>query len=143
MAFSLNRVTLIGRVGKDPELRTIPSGMQVCSFSLATSESFKDKNSGEWKEETEWHTVVCWDKLAEQASKNLKKGSRICVEGKIKRREYDKDGVKQYFTDIRALTLVFLESRDKSEYGDSGYSQPDSNSSSSHVAEGNDDDIPF
>ena len=142
MAFSLNRVTLVGRLGQDPELRTIPSGAQVCTFSVATDESYL--TNGEWKKETEWHRVVCWVKLAEQASKNLKKGSMICVEGKIKRREYDKDGIKQYMTEIRAMTLVFLEKGEKSEYGDSSYSQTKENNMPSTVADsGNDDDIPF
>jgi single-strand DNA-binding protein len=145
MPFSLNRVTLIGRVGQDPELRTIPSGAQTCTFSLATSESFKDRN-GEWKEETEWHRIVCWEKTAEQANKYLKKGSRVAVEGKIKRREYDKDGAKQNITEIRAASLIFLESRDKNDSSDdSSYSSNYSDKGpASHVAENNDDDdIPF
>lgn len=114
MALSMNKVILIGNVGQDPEIRTIPSGAQVCRLSVATSESYKDRN-GEWKENTEWHSVILWDYLAERAAKNLKKGSKVCIEGKNKTSSYEKDGVTHYRTDVQARDLIILDSKQKNE----------------------------
>jgi single-strand DNA-binding protein len=127
MARTYNKATLIGRLGGDPEVTTLPSGMQMCKFSLATNNSFKDK-SGEWKEETDWHRIVVWGNLVEQAQRNLKKGSQVCVEGRIKYTQYEKDGKTNNFTDIVASSIVFL---DKLEGGGGSYSNSSSNSNSS------------
>lgn len=107
MAFSLNRVTLIGNLGADPELKSTPQGTQLCTVSIATTERYKDK-SGEFKDSTEWHRVVFWERLAENASKFLKKGSKIYVEGKLKTRQYEKDGVTKYMTEIQAQSMIML-----------------------------------
>lgn len=102
MASSVNRVTLIGNLGRDPEIRTFQNGGKVCNFSLATSESWKDKASGERKDKTEWHNVVIRNEsLIGIAERYLKKGSKIYLEGKIETRKYtDKDGVERYTTEI-------------------------------------------
>ncbi len=120
MARSLNRVTLIGNLGQDPELRSLPSGQSVCKFTLATSESYKDKN-GEWQEVTDWHNIVLWENLAREAGENLKKGSRAYVEGKIKNRSYEgKDGQKRYITEITA-TMCYPLVRTSTNSGESNY----------------------
>ncbi|MCF8245736.1 MAG: single-stranded DNA-binding protein [Saprospiraceae bacterium] len=114
----LNRVTLIGRLGKDPEVRRLESGVAVAKFSLATSESYKDKE-GNKVDTTEWHNVVVWRGQAEIAEKFLKKGMLIYVEGKLTYREYtDKDNVKKYFTEIVASNFQMLE---RKEGGGGGY----------------------
>jgi len=108
----LNRVTLIGYLGQDPEIRTLENGTAVGRFSLATSDSYKDKD-GNWQSTTEWHNVVVWRDLAERAGKYLKKGSLVFVEGKISHRKYtDKDGVEKSMTDIVASTFRGLEKRE-------------------------------
>lgn len=113
----INKVTLIGNLGGDPEIRTLENGTPVGRFSLATNENYKDK-SGEWQTQTEWHNVVVWRELAERA-KNLKKGTLVYVDGKISYRKYtDKDGVEKYQTDIVANTFRMLEKR---EGGSNGY----------------------
>lgn len=108
MARSLNRATILGNVGQDPELRTIPSGISVCRLRVATSDSYKGKN-GEWQESTEWHSVVLWDSLAERAQKTVKKGSKVYVEGKIQTRSYEKEGIVRYTTEINANRLIVLD----------------------------------
>lgn len=111
----INKVTLIGHVGQDPETRTLENGTQVGRFSLATSDSYKDK-SGEWVNTTEWHNVVVWRELAERAQTKIKKGSLVFVEGKISSRKYtDKDGVEKTVTDIVANTFRLLEKRERGE----------------------------
>ena len=108
----LNRVTLIGRLGKDPEVRRLETGAAVAKFTMATSESYKDKD-GNKQETTEWHNVVVWRTQAEIAEKYLKKGMLIYVEGKLTYREYtDKDNVKKYFTEIVASNFQMLERRE-------------------------------
>lgn len=106
-----NLVILIGRLGADPELKELNGGAKVCSFSLATSKKFKDKTSGEKKEITQWHRIKCWNATADLAAQYLKKGHQVYVEGEIEYREYEKDGVKKYATDIVVNSLQFLESR--------------------------------
>lgn len=120
MARSLNRAEIIGNVGGEPELRTTPQGNSVCTLKIATSESYKDKNTNEWKEDTEWHRVVFWDNLAEHAAKNLNVGSKIYVEGKIKTRKYeDKSGITRFITEIVASKLIILDPKThKSNYID-------------------------
>ena len=108
MAGSLNRVFLIGRLGRDPELRYSPSGQPVASFSLATDESYKNKD-GEKVEVTEWHNVTVWGKPAEFAGNFLSKGRLVYVEGKLKTEKYTKDGVEKYATKVIAHTVQGLD----------------------------------
>ena len=105
---SVNRVILIGNLGKDPEVRAIDTGVKVATFSLATSESYKNKN-GERIEQTEWHNIVAWRGLAEIAEKFLKKGNTVYIEGKLRTRSYeDKDKIKRYTTEIFVDNLKML-----------------------------------
>ncbi len=109
---SVNKVILIGRLGKDPETRYLPSGDAVTSVTIATTEKWKDKN-GEMKEETEWHQVSLFNRLAEIAAKYLTKGSLVYIEGSIKTRKYtDKTGVEKYATGIKANTMNMLGSKE-------------------------------
>jgi single-strand DNA-binding protein len=105
---SLNRVQLIGNLGKDPEVRAIPSGAKVANFSIATTESYTGKD-GQKSDKTEWHNIVIWRGLAEVAEKYLRKGSQVYIEGKLTTRSWDdKDGQKKYTTEIIADNLVML-----------------------------------
>lgn len=107
----INKVTLIGRLGADPELRHLENGTSVCKFSLATSENYKDKND-QWQQKTEWHTVIVWRDLADRVSKNAHKGGLVYVEGKITHRKYaDKDGIDRFTTEIVADVVRSLESK--------------------------------
>lgn len=109
---SLNRVTLIGHLGADPETRYLPSGDAVTNIRLATTDKFKDKQSGETREVTEWHRVAFFGKLAEIAGQYLKKGGQVYVEGSIKTRKYqDRDGVEKYSTEIKADSMLMLGGR--------------------------------
>ena len=108
MAKSLNKVQLIGHLGKDPELKYTPSGVAVANFSIATNESWKDQE-GNLQERTEWHNIVAWRKLAEICGEWLKKGKRIYIEGKLQTRSYEKDGVKKYMTEIVADDMIMLD----------------------------------
>src|SRR5258706_1778288 len=107
---SLNKVILIGNLGRDPESRYLPNGDAVVNISVATTESWKDKN-GEKQEKTEWHRVTLYRRLAEIAAEYLKKGSQVYLEGRIEYREYEKDGQKRYSTDIVASEMKMLGSR--------------------------------
>ncbi|MBK8968984.1 MAG: single-stranded DNA-binding protein [Saprospiraceae bacterium] len=108
----INKVTLIGNLGADPEVRHLESGVQVARFSVATNESYKDKD-GNFQQITEWHNVVCWRELAERAEKMLKKGMLVFVEGKISYRKYTtQEGQDRYVTDIVANTFRLLERRE-------------------------------
>jgi len=106
----LNKVQLIGRLGKDPEVRELESGKKVANFSMATSETFKD-NQGNNQESTEWHNVVLWQALAGIAESYLKKGSQVFIEGKLKTRSWEKDGVTRYVTEVLATNLIMLGSK--------------------------------
>ncbi|MDD3280402.1 MAG: single-stranded DNA-binding protein [Bacteroidales bacterium] len=106
----INKVILVGHLGKDPEVKTIESGVKVAKFSLATTETYKDK-SGERKDVTEWHNITCWRNLAEIAEKYLTKGKQIYVEGKIRSRSWEDNGVKKYATDIVADSFTMLGSK--------------------------------
>jgi single-strand DNA-binding protein len=109
---SVNKVILVGNLGRDPETRTFPSGDQVCNVTIATTDKWKDKQSGEPKEHTEWHRLVFNGRLAEIAAQYLRKGSQIYVEGSIRTRKYqDKDGVEKFATDIRVDQMQMLGSR--------------------------------
>lgn len=110
---SVNKVILIGNLGRDPEVRYAPSGSAICNVTLATSRQWKDKTSGERQEETEWHRVVFYDRLAEIAGEYLKKGRPVYVEGRLKTRKWtDKDGVEKYTTEVIADQMQLLGSRD-------------------------------
>lgn len=110
----LNKVMLIGRLGKDPEVRNTNSG-NVANFSMATSESYKDKTTGEKKETTEWHNIVCWNNLADIVAKYLHKGDNVYIEGKLKTETWEKDGVKHYTTKIVASNMVMLTPKGQSQ----------------------------
>jgi single-strand DNA-binding protein len=112
---SLNKVMIIGRLGSDPEVSYTPSGMAVTRFSVATSEYWKDKSTGERKEKTEWHRIVVFSKLAETCGKNLEKGKEIYLEGRLQTTSFEKDGITRYSTDIMANVIQFIGSRDKSD----------------------------
>ena len=111
MAKGLNKVMLIGHLGKDPELSYTPKGIAVCKFSLATSDSVKSED-GNWIDRTEWHNITVWSKLAEICSQYLKKGSKIYCEGKIQTDTYEKDGRKNYFTKIVMSDMVMLDKKE-------------------------------
>lgn len=106
---SVNKVILIGNLGKDPEMKFLPSGVAVCNFSVATSESWKDKASGEKKEKTEWHNITIFDKLADICGKYLHKGSTVYLEGKLQTRKWqDKEGKDRYTTEIICNEMKML-----------------------------------
>ena len=152
MARGINKVILVGNCGKDPETRYMPSGGAVTNVSIATSEGWKDKQTGETKERTEWHNVVFFNRLAEIAGEYLKKGSQIYVEGSLRTRKWqDKEGKDRYTTEIVANEMQMLGSRSGGGSDSNDYSQERSSSSSSSnreptpaMAEDSfDDDIPF
>lgn len=118
MAGSINKVIIIGNLGKDPEIRTTQDGREIASFSLATSESWKDKNSGERREKTEWHRVVVFNpNIVGVIKKYVKKGSKLYLEGSLQTRKWSKDGVDHYTTEIILQTfnaaLVLLDGKEK------------------------------
>jgi single-strand DNA-binding protein len=115
---TLNRAMLIGRIGKEPQMRYTPNGTPIASLTIATNEAYKDK-TGKMQYKTDWHRVVAWRKLAEICGQYLKKGSLVCIEGQLKTRAYeDKSGSKKYITEIVAQTMQMLGSRDHSEKAD-------------------------
>ncbi|MGH9535011.1 MAG: single-stranded DNA-binding protein [Terriglobales bacterium] len=117
MPRSVNRVTLLGHLGKDPELKYTPSGQAVTKLRMATSDRWKDKN-GEWQDRTEWHDVVLWAKMAETANQYLSKGSQVFIEGRLQTRSWDdKEGKKHYATEIVAQDMVLLGGRGGGERG--------------------------
>jgi len=156
MARSVNKVILVGNLGKDPELRSTPQGKSVCSFSIATSESYLDKVSNEWKENTDWHNIVLWERLADSAARSLKKGSKVYIEGSLKHRSYEgKDGVTRYVTEVLGREMVLLDKVEGGSGGQSNYPQArtyDNSPSKSYDAPDNsdfsnqvddDDEVPF
>jgi single-strand DNA-binding protein len=119
---SINKVILIGNLGRDPEVRYTPNGAAVCNVSVATTRNWKDKSSGDKVEETEWHRVVFYDRLAEIAGEYLKKGRPVYVEGRLKTRKWaDKDGKENYTTEIVAEQMQLLGGREGGGGGGSGY----------------------
>ena len=108
---SVNKVIIVGNLGRDPEMRSFPSGDQIANVTIATTDRWKDKQSGEMKEATEWHRVVFNGRLAEIVGQYLRKGSQVYVEGSLRTRSWEKDGVKQYSTEIRADQMQMLGSR--------------------------------
>ena len=112
MARGINKVILVGNLGQDPETKAMPSGMTVCNLRIATSESWKDKQTGEMKEQTEWHSVAMFGRLAEIAGEYLRKGSQVYIEGRLRTRKWqDKEGRDRYTTEIIANEMQMLGSR--------------------------------
>jgi single-strand DNA-binding protein len=156
MAKSVNKVILVGNLGKDPEVKYTPSGVPVAKFSLATNERYKDKG-GEWQERTEWHNIVAWQRLAEIVGEYVKKGSKIYVEGRLQTSSWEdkQSGEKKYRTEIVVNDLVLLSGRGDSGEHDSRTSRGAATNSSfdqrtshgeehaPHPAEITDEDIPF
>ena len=146
----VNKVILVGRLGKDPEVRNLDNGAVVANFTIATSESYKDKTTGEKKEITEWHNIVLWRGLAEIAQKYLHKGDMVYVEGKLRTRSWEKEGITRYTTEIVADNMTMLGTRGGSG-GGGGYSSNDSSRSTERAASGSysapadnsTDDLPF
>jgi single-strand DNA-binding protein len=149
MARGINKVILVGNLGADPESRTTPGGLTVTNFNLATSDRRKDKQSGDWVEETEWHRIVMFDRLAETAREYLRKGSQVYIEGRIQTRKWqDKEGNDRYTTEIIAREMQMLGGRpggsapmnrdDDYRGGSAG-----SSSAGSRKEEPFEDDIPF
>mgnify|MGYP000087270613 CR=1 FL=1 len=152
MARGINKVIIVGNCGQDPETRYMPSGGAVTNLSLATSESWKDKNTGDQQERTEWHRVVFFNRLAEIVEQFVKKGSKVYIEGSLRTRKWQKDGQDRYTTEIVASEMQMLDSRGGAageESGvKSGFQSVDGDQSSPQVANnssqsGFDDDIPF
>ena len=137
----VNKVILIGRLGKDPELRQTGGGMSVGNMSVATSNKFK--KADEWVEETEWHRVVLWGKTAENCSEYLSKGREVYIEGRLQTREWEKDGVKRYTTEVVAQTVQFLGGGQSSEGGQQGGASAPQSGASAPQSGTDDDDIPF
>jgi len=155
-----NHVVLVGNLGRDPELRTLPGGSNVCTFSLATTEKYKNKN-GELQDRTDWHNIEIWGNLADTASKYLKKGKTLLVEGQIRNDNYEKDGVKHYAYKIFVRSFTMLDSKassDHSDYSlsDNSYSQDEFENKANKISnddyeiatnqvseDSDDDDMPF
>ena len=129
---SLNKATIIGRLGANPEIRYMASNTAIAKISVATSDKYKDSN-GEWQEKTEWHRVVAFGRLAEIAEKYLQKGSLVYIEGPIETRSWDDNGVTKYMTEIKALSMLMLDSKGQGQGGDTSY--PQSNQPVAKVAE--------
>ena len=110
---SLNKAMIIGNCGKDAEVRMVGEN-KVATFSVATAEKYKDSKSGEWKENTEWHNIVCWRHTAELAEKYIRKGTQLYIEGKIRTRSWEKDGEKRYVTEIVADSIQLLGKKEES-----------------------------
>lgn len=157
MAKSVNKVILVGNLGKDPEIKYTPSGTAVAKFSLATNEGYKDK-AGQWQERTEWHNIVAWQRLAEIVGEYVKKGSKVYIEGRLQTSSWDdkETGQKKYRTEIVANDLVLLSGRGEgdAEGGSRGYSRGASAGGSfdqshgqheepTHATGIQDEDIPF
>lgn len=127
----VNKVILVGTLGRDPESKTFPNGGSVCNFSIATSESWVDKNTGERKEQTEWHRIVLNNKLGEIAQQYLRKGSKVYIEGSLRTRQWtDQNGQERYSTEIRGDQMQMLDSRPSqqdggwNQQGNSGFDAP-------------------
>lgn len=149
MARSYNQVTLLGNLGRDPEIRTTPQGKKVATLNLATTENYKDK-SGQWQENTDWHRVVLWDYKAETAEKHLRKGSKVMIEGKLKTRSYeDQSGVTKYITEVLGSNIILIDSAMSSGGGNTAPNQASESSpnyDSFDDKDSNDefdDDVPF
>lgn len=151
---SVNKATIVGHLGRDPETRYLPSGEAVTNFSVATSETWKDKQTGERQEATEWHRISTFGKLAEIAGQYLVKGSLVYIEGKLNTRKYtDKNGVERYATEIRASEMKMLGPKPQGQQNNEGHrpapaARPAAQSRPAPATSGGgfddmDDDIPF
>ena len=142
----INKVILVGNLGQDPEVKYTAGGAAVTTLSLATSESWKDKDTGTDQEKTEWHRVVLWRRLAEIAGEYLKKGSKVYIEGQLQTRKWEQDGQTRYTTEVVGRDMQFLDSRggsssdNSSSYEDSNQDMASQNLPDSGIT---DDDIPF
>ena len=149
MARGINKVILVGNLGRDPETRYMPSGGAVTNVSIATSKSWRDRDSGEQKERTEWHRIVFFNRLAEIANEYLKRGSKVYVEGELRTREWEREGQKHYTTEIVANEMQMLDSRGEGGIGamGGGGSAPSRSQQSDDFgpppSDDFDDDIPF
>ena len=148
----VNKVILVGNLGNDPEVRYMPNGNAVANVSLATSETWKDKSTGEQQEKTEWHRVVFFNRLAEIVEQYVKKGTKLYVEGRLQTRSWEQDGVKRYSTEVVANEMQMLDSRGgvSQDFGDSQIAAAPAAQSSQPQAAASpqnfdnfDDDIPF
>ena len=138
----VNKVILVGNAGNDPEFRVMPNGNGVANVSIATSEAWKDKNTGDQQEKTEWHNIVAWGKLAETIGEYVRKGSKVYVEGKLQTRSWEStDGSKRYKTEILANTVQFIDSKPQQDREEIE-KQEQSNNNSTPTDEG-DNDLPF
>jgi single-strand DNA-binding protein len=145
---SVNKVIVVGNLGRDPEMRTFPSGDQIASVTIATTDKWKDKQSGEQKEATEWHRVVFNGRLAEIVGQYLRKGSQVYVEGSLRTRKYkDKDGIEKYATEIRADQMQMLGNKPDGapaqRHAAPAKAPADTPSPRSSGFDDMDDDIPF
>ena len=143
MAKSVNKVILVGNVGKDPEVKYTTSGTALAKFSIATNERFKDK-SGEWQERTEWHNVLAWERLAEIIGEHVHKGAKLYVEGRLQTSTWEdrQSGEKKYRTEIVARDLVLLGSRDAAESA-APHGNPERELAHEGAGEITEEDIPF
>ena len=148
----VNKVILVGNLGNDPEVRYMPNGNAVANVSLATSETWKDKNTGDQQEKTEWHRVVFFNRLAEIVEQYVKKGTKLYIEGRLQTRSWEQDGVKRYTTEIVANEMQMLDSRGGAsrDFGGQQASAPAPQSNQQQAApaapqnfDNFDDDIPF
>jgi single-strand DNA-binding protein len=149
MAGSVNKVILIGNLGKDPEVRHLENGATVANFPIATSETYTDRNTGQRVENTDWHDIVVWRGLAEVVEKYVKKGTKVYVEGKLKKRSWqDKEGNTRYTTEVVADELTILSSRNETrqESSQAPYNNqgtPDAPSKVDDIINKDQDDLPF
>jgi single-strand DNA-binding protein len=132
----VNKVILIGNLGKDPEVRHLDNGASVANFSIATTESYKDRTSGQKVDQTEWHNIVLWRGLAEVAEKYLHKGDSVYIEGKLRTRSWEKDGVTRYTTEIIGDQLTMLGGK-RSDQGDGGNKQGNQQQNSNNQPQNN------
>ena len=141
----INKVILVGNLGQDPEVKYTAGGAAVTTLSLATSESWKDKDTGSDQEKTEWHRVVLWRRLAEIAGEYLKKGSKVYIEGQLQTRKWEQDGQTRYTTEVIGRDMQFLDSRGSSSSDNYCYEDTNQDMSSQNLPDSGitDDDIPF
>lgn len=140
----VNKVILIGNVGNDPEVRHLDGGVAVARLNIATTESYKDRNTGERVSQTEWHSIVFWRGLAEVVEKYVKKGHRLYIEGRLRNRSWeDKDGNKRYSYEIQADVMNMLTSRNDTEAYDGGDKQHKPSAPMHDVESDNANDLPF
>ena len=141
----INKVIIVGNLGQDPEIKYTAGGAAVTTLSIATSDSWKDKDSGMDQERTEWHRVVLWRRLAEVAGEYLKKGSKVYIEGQLQTRKWEQEGQTRYTTEIIARDMQFLDSRGSSNNESTQKSSEINDQSAADVPDSaiDDDDIPF